>query len=418
MSVDPPLRAAVPLVLMLSATTSLSQFYRASTTVIAPELIRDLALSPGMLGFSNACFFLALLAIQVPVGILFDAIGARLTVALLAAVAVAGSLMHWVAVDGAGLSAARFLLGLGHGGSFMATVFLVSRWYPRARWSTALSWVFSSSMIGILAAGTPLAAASEAFGWRATFVGMAVVQALVGILFLTWVRDDPPGYHSTPRPPESLLDAIWGFWTILRLPGFLRVVALQLVSYAVLATMMGLWVGPYLHDVHGLSPTARGNVLAAMAVAQFVGVLIVGPLDRVFDTRKRVASVGAAATIAVLFALASAPQPAVELAIGLLILLSAVSAYGVVVVSHGRSFYPEALAGRGTTTFNMAQLIGCAGMPMATGLIPGYFAVTERGYSPVAYQWIFASIGAALAAGLAVYLTSRDVRPSGRVAVP
>ena len=85
-----------------------------------------------MLGFSNAWFFLALLAIQVPVGILFDAIGARLTVALLAAVAVAGSLMHWVAVDGAGLSAARFLLGLGHGGNFMATVFLVSRWYPRA----------------------------------------------------------------------------------------------------------------------------------------------------------------------------------------------------------------------------------------------------------------------------------------------
>ena len=36
-----------------------------------------LALTPGMLGFANACFFLALLTIQVPVGILFDAIGAR-----------------------------------------------------------------------------------------------------------------------------------------------------------------------------------------------------------------------------------------------------------------------------------------------------------------------------------------------------
>ncbi|MGE3915663.1 MAG: hypothetical protein AB7F78_08195, partial [Hyphomicrobiaceae bacterium] len=60
---DPPRAAALSLLVMLVATTSLSQFFRASTTVIAPELIHDLALSPGMLGFANACFFLALLAI-------------------------------------------------------------------------------------------------------------------------------------------------------------------------------------------------------------------------------------------------------------------------------------------------------------------------------------------------------------------
>jgi MFS family permease len=408
----PPLRSAVALVAMLIATTALSQFYRASTTVIAPELIRDLALTPAMLGFANACFFLALLAIQVPVGILFDRIGARLTVTGLAAVAVGGSLLHGVAADGDDLALARFIVGLGHGGSFMSTIFLISRWYPPYRWSTALSWVFSASMIGILAAGPPLALSSEWIGWRSSFVGMAVIQGLVGLLFLVLVTDDPPGAVPALRAPERLGEALRGFWTILVLPGLLRVMSLQVVAYAVLATMMGLWAGPYMHDVHGLTPAQRGNVLAAMAVAQFAGVLVVGPLDRVFDTRKWVSSAGAVATIATLLALAAAPQPPLAVAIALLVGLSAVSAYGVVVVAHGRSFYPEALAGRGTTTFNMAQLIGCALMPMLTGLIPALFPLTPQGYSPVAYQVIFASIALALAVGLGVYASSRDVKPS------
>ena len=408
----PPTRPALILVLMLIATTGLSQFFRASTNVIAPELIRDLALTPEMLGFANACFFLALLAIQVPVGILFDRIGARLTVGVLAGVAVAGCLMHLTVADGQGLALARLLLGLGHGGSFMATVFLISRWYPRARWSTALSWVYALSMLGIAAAGTPLALAAEQFGWRAAFLGMALVQGVVGLLFYALVRDDPPGRALRPGSREGLLAAVRGFLTILRLPGLARVLALQTVAYAVLATMMGLWAGPYLNDVHGLSVVARGNVLILMAAAQTLGVLIYGPLDRRFDTRKWVAVGGAVLTITVLSALAASPQPPVALAIALLALLSAVSAYGVVVVSHCRAFYPEALAGRGATTANMAQLIGCALMPIGTGFLAGLWPATVNGYAPVAYQWIFASIALSLLAGLLVYLGARDIRPS------
>ncbi len=403
--------AELALVGMLIATTSLSQFFRASTNVIGPELIRDLALTPAMLGFANACFFWALLAIQVPVGILFDRIGARVTVVALAGLAVIGCLMHQTVTDGTGLAAARFLLGLGHGGSFMATVFLISRWYSRARWSTALSWVFALSMIGIACAGTPMAMAAAAFGWRAVFLGVALVQALVGLLFFFMVRDDPPGKVVPLRPPEGWIEAARGFLTILRLPGLLRVLALQTVAYAVLATMMGLWAGPYLHDVHGLTVVERGNVLILMAIAQTFGVLIYGPLDRRFNTRKGVAATGAALTIAVLLALASMPRPPLALAIGLLALLSAVSAYGVVVVSHCRAFYPEALAGRGATTANMAQLLGCALMPMGTGLIAGLWPVGVPGFSPIAYQWIFASIALSLVAGLAIYLGSRDIPP-------
>ena len=71
------------LIALLAGTTILSQFFRASLAVIAPELIRDLALSPEMLGLANGGFFGALLVAQIGVGVAFDRIGPRRTVGAL-----------------------------------------------------------------------------------------------------------------------------------------------------------------------------------------------------------------------------------------------------------------------------------------------------------------------------------------------
>lgn len=415
MTSNPPARDAAILIVMLSATTILSQFFRSNLTVLAPELIAELKLTSEALGLANAIFFFALLAAQVPVGIMFDRIGVRWTVGILAGLGVAGALWHSAVRDGSELIAARFLLGLGFGGSFMSVVVLCSRWYPRTRWATAMSWVFSLSMLGVVLAGTPLAVASTWIGWRNTFVIMAGVAALVGLLFVWLVRDDPPGVVRAPNPSETLGAALVGFIEVLRLPGLFRVLGLQTVAYAVMAAIMGLWAGPYLHDVHGLDAVARGNVLIAMALGQTTGVLVYGPLDRVFDTRKWVAICGASATVLVLLALAARPHPPTVLAVVLLVGLCVISAYGVTVVTHARTFYPDRLVGRGATTANMAQLLGCGMVPLVTGFIPSFFPATATGYSPVAYQWIFATIAAALGAGLLVYATARDVKPSSQL---
>jgi MFS family permease len=117
----------------------------------------------------------------------------------------------------------------------------------------------------------------------------------------------------------------------------------------------------------------------------------------------------------VLLALAAHPHPPTALAIVLLVVLCMTSSYGVAVVTHARTFYPDHLVGRGATTANMAQLFGCAMVPVVTGFIPSYFPKTVAGYSPVAYQWIFATIAASLAAGLLIYTTARDVKPSSQL---
>ena len=70
-----------------------SQFLRSSLGVIAPDLIRDLSLSPQALGLAGGMFFLALGVAQVPVGMSFDRIGPRLTVAWVSVFALAGTVV-------------------------------------------------------------------------------------------------------------------------------------------------------------------------------------------------------------------------------------------------------------------------------------------------------------------------------------
>ena len=132
----PTWTTTVALLAMLASTTALSQFFRSSTSVIGPELIRDLALSPEALGFANGSFFMAVFLGQIPVGIAFDRFGVRLTVAFLSVPMAAGAMLHGVADTGMQLAAARFLVGLGCAGSYTAGIVVISRWFrgsPGAR---------------------------------------------------------------------------------------------------------------------------------------------------------------------------------------------------------------------------------------------------------------------------------------------
>jgi len=101
------------IVAMLVAITSLSQFFRVSNGVIGPEVMRDLAMTPQALGYAGAAFFVALAVMQVPVGLLFDRIGPRRTVAWLSVLAVAGALLNAAAGSATQLYLARFVTGVG-----------------------------------------------------------------------------------------------------------------------------------------------------------------------------------------------------------------------------------------------------------------------------------------------------------------
>src|SRR5262249_25725984 len=117
----------LPLLALLIAVTCLSQFYRVSNSVIAPELARDLGLSARQIGWAGSAFFFALFAVQLPVGLWFDRFGARRTVSAVSLLAVVGAVWIAHATDAADLNARPTLLRVRVPASLMSRVFL---WPP------------------------------------------------------------------------------------------------------------------------------------------------------------------------------------------------------------------------------------------------------------------------------------------------
>ena len=264
----------------------------------------------------------------------------------------------------------------------MASVVLCARWHAGEGLTTALARVFALSQLGILLAGAPFAWAAGLLGWRGAYMASAALTLGLTALWWAWVQDDPPDRPRPHRPAETLGGALRGQFTVWRTPGLLPVLAMHLVGYAVMATVLAVWAGPYLSEVHGLAPGPRGAVLFAMGLALVLGLLGVGPLERRLNTRKWLVAGMASGAVLVLVLLAAWPRPPLPVAAGLLVLLCLLSCYPVVVVAHGRSLFPDHLVGRGATTVNLAQTLGSAALPALTGwavaFAPGRGGLADR----------------------------------------
>jgi len=140
-----------------------------------------------------------------------------------------------------------------------------------------------------------------------------------------------------------------------------------------------------------------------MGVAQTLGILSYGPMDRLLHSRKKVVFGGTLISMALLACLALLPHPPLWLATGLLMAFSFFCAFGTIVVAQGRALFPDRLAGRGVTTVNLAQCLGLTVLPAASGYVVEAFGASESGY-----RAIFAFLAIGLALGLIVYSRSRD----------
>jgi predicted MFS family arabinose efflux permease len=388
---------AARLVLALVVMTGLSQFHRAALGVVGPELAADLGAGAAVLGAANGAFFLALFVAQIPVGLALDRIGPRLTVAALTGPAVLGGLAQALAPDGPSFLLARFLLGLGCAAGFMSAVVLCARWYAGEGLTTALARVFALSNCGILLAGAPFAAVAGLVGWRGAYALAAGLTLIGGVLWWRLVRDDPPG-AVPPRRTETLAEALRGQVTVWRTPGLLPILSMHLVGYACMATVLAVWAGPYLAEVHGLAPEPRGTVLLLMGLALPLGLLGIGPVERRLGRSRLLVAALASGVVLVLGALALWPRAPLAVSAGLLVLLCLLSCFPVVVVTQGRALFPDHLVGRGATTVNLAQTVGGAALPAITGAVVALAPPGE------AWSVAFAALSAAMAFGLVGYL--------------
>jgi len=407
------LALAVRVLLALCASFLLSQFQRASLSVIAPDLMADVGLTPEGYGFVASGIFLGVLVGQIPVGVLLDRYGARKTTSAMLLLAVVSTLV-FAAADNTGLMfMARLATGLGFSASLMGTMVVAARWFPADRFALITALILAGAGgLGSLLAATPMALLSDWLGWRGTFYLLAWITLLSSLAVYVFVVDAPAGHPYHQRRIEGLREGLAGLVQVIRLPQMPYVLMLSTIGFATLMTILGVWGGPYLHDIHGLNAIDRGNVLALLAIGNIIGFLVFGPLDRIFDTRKYVILVGGVANIALLATLALAPALSYRQVAGLFFVLGFVGSYHVANLALGRALFPDALVGRGMTLINLFTFLGLASMQIIAGLIVGHFAGPDGQSPPEAYRLMFGFMTVVSTIVILIYSRVRDIRPS------
>src|SRR3981081_3824873 len=281
-----PHRRGLIIVTTLATAYVASHFFRASNVTIGLDLMRDLTIGPEALGALTGAFFFGFSAMQIPCGFFFDRYGPRRTVFRMLLAAVAGGTMFTLAPGWPVLLTGRALMGAGFGVMLIGSMVVISRWFPPDRFSTLSAMVMSIGLPGHPAAPPPLAWAAQAVGWRSVFGAAVVFTALAAIAVWLVVRDAPPGHPFLARTPEPPRQMLQGLMEVLRNPRLRPILALNFCNYACTFTVQGLWGGPFLREVHGLTPIEAGNVLLVAVIAYQIGILAFGPLDRLLDTRK------------------------------------------------------------------------------------------------------------------------------------
>jgi predicted MFS family arabinose efflux permease len=408
-----PHRRGLIIVTTLATAYVASHFFRASNVTIGLDLMRDLAIGPEALGALTGAFFFGFAAMQIPCGFFFDRFGPRHTVVGMLILATTGGIIFTLAPSWPILLTGRVLMGAGFGAMLIGSMVVISRWFPPDRFSTLTAMVLSIGLLGNLAATTPLAWASQDIGWRSVFGAAVLFTALAAIAVWLVVRDAPPGHPFLVRIPEPPRQMLQGLVEVLRNPRLRPILALNFCNYACTFTVQGLWGGPFLREVHGLSPIAAGNVLLVSVVAYQIGMLAFGPLDRLLDTRKWIAIGGSLVIISILATLALASHPPVWVPIAAIVGIGFFSASSTMVMTHGRGIFPDRLIGRGISTINTSVMLGVACMQTLSGIIVGAFEpLADGARTETAYRALFGVLTVVLVVAVAIYSRSQDVKPS------
>jgi predicted MFS family arabinose efflux permease len=352
---------------MLIALTSgfaLSQAFRTTPAVMAPQLQAGFGASPQALGVFAGAFHFAFALMQLFVGVGIDLHGIRRTVLAVFPLAVIGAALAASAQSLGALVLGQALIGIGCAPAFLVCTVFVARCWPLSRFAALTGIVMSAGGIGLLATGTPLAWLIDRWSWRAGFAVLSALSVVSWLAIWATVADPEP---AAPPERENLGLALRRFGALFMLPHTAGIVVMGATAYASFLTLRGLWLGPMLSERYQMPLVMIGHVALAVSLTSMVGPALFGRLDPGPSRRRRWIVLGNLVSALMMLALAS--QPGVVVDVALPILFGVGSGYMMLQYADVRAAYPAALIGRALALYTMAMFMGVAVQQAFTGWV-------------------------------------------------
>ncbi len=228
---------------------------------LVPTIAQDLGVSLPSAGLLVSLYALGV-AIGAPVLTALTGTLNRKTVLLsVMALFAFGNLLAWMAPGYVSLTGARILTGLAHGVFFSIGSTIATELVSKDKAASAIAIMFTGLTVALVT-GVPLGTwIGQHFGWRATFLVVAVLGAiaLVGSAWLV------PGNLRQPTPAKLSQQL-----AVLTQPRLLLVYAMTAVGYG--GTFVAFtYLAPILQQVSGFEPGAIGLIMLVYGVSVAVG---------------------------------------------------------------------------------------------------------------------------------------------------
>jgi MFS family permease len=370
----------------------LSYFYRYVNAVIAKDLVADFGIAPGDLGLLTSAL---------------DRFGPRRCTAVLFCVAGVGALVFGLAKDLAMLSIGRALIGLGVSAGLMGSIKAFTLWFPREKLTALSGWMIGIGSIGTLSATAPMEALLGPLGWRAIFVGLAVLSLAAAMLIFFVVPE-----RALPGRGEGWREQFRQVGLIFSRVDFWRLAAPLVISQATFQALQGLWFAPWLADVHGLDRSTAASYLFASAAAYMAASLGLGIVTDFAAQRGvsqlRVYQLGMLSCAAAFAPLAFGLKESVIVS---LVLFAATSIAAIIAYTLLTHLVPASQTGRVTTASNLLLFGTSFAIQWGVGSILGLWPAEGGRYDPEGYRVAFGVLLAAQAAAAVWLLTAREMRP-------
>lgn len=253
---------------------------RSAIAVAAPFLTKQLSLSPSELGWVFSAFFFGYAAFCFVGGYSSDRIGGRNVFAIASVIwSVFCGLTAFV-FSYASLLAVRVIFGMGEGPYGSATNKLVSNWFPRRQQASAVGWANAGTPLGGAIAGPIVGFIALSYGWRVSFVVIAIIGLCWAIAWMLLVTDRPEQNPNTsaaeraaiaadPEVPSAGPKVKLG--TLLVRPGVLAT-AFAFFGYAYILYFFLSWFPSYLTMQQHLSIKSMSFVSAIPWLLGFIGL--------------------------------------------------------------------------------------------------------------------------------------------------
>jgi sugar phosphate permease len=380
------LRAVLTVFLPFAGGYFLSYLFRSVNAVIAGRLVEELELAASALGLLTSAYFLAFACFQLPLGLLLDRFGPRRVQATLLLSAALGAAIFGLGQSLATLILGRALIGLGVAGGLMASFKAITLWFPKERWPLVNGCFMAMGGLGAISATTPVELALQVTDWRGVFFVLAGATVLVSLVIFLFVPEKP-----VEGEPVRLGVQMQGFKQVYRDSLFWSVAPVCIVTQAAGMAIQGLWAGPWLVQVAGLTVETKADYLLYLAVGMTLGFvttgLITDLLGRLGIGLKHIITAG---TVGFLFIQVVLVFRLDVQGLWPWLLWGIVGYVSILVYPLLSRHFPLAYAGRVNTAINLPVFLFAFGIQYAIGGMLDLWQPDQAGhYPPAAYSTAF-----------------------------